>query len=334
MSIGVSRASFVVCATALLFVSTASGASILTPYNVVVSGNFTANYSDIQGGAEVWGVWNSTDSVGQGIQNGSSSLNEPAEPLSAFPGGVTFVAGGNGGTTNGLGATAATSLNYGEYYVAGTYKTGGGGAGPFLYATCCTAGTEPTNDFSTFETQSSTYASDAQTGATLNVSGTTTTINVTGTGMNVIYVPYADIASGKTVQITNATYSNYLIIDVTGLTAGNTYTLSGNVTIDGFASTNVAADDVLFNFYEQGAFTLNLEGTMIGSVLAPNAAVGDLCGGCTFNGSLVAASYSTTSSVQFHNFNFTSGTPEPAPIACVGLGLIALACVRRRRRRA
>jgi len=59
-------------------------------------------------------------------------------------------------------------------------------------------------------------------------------------------------------------------------------------------------------------------------------------GGGTFNGSLVAASfgYGSSGGTEFHNFIFTSGTPEPAPIACVGLGLIALACVRRRRRRA
>jgi hypothetical protein len=46
----------------------------------------------------------------------------------------------------------------------------------------------------------------------------------------------------------------------------------------------------------------------------------------------VAASF--TGSAQFHNLNFLGPTftPEPASIACVGLGLLGLAYFLKRRR--
>src|ERR1035438_8540245 len=57
--------------------------------------------------------------------------------------------------------------------------------------------------------------------------------------------------------------------------------------------------------------------------------------GGQFVGSLVAASFTAGASggTEFHNFTFqgTTFAPEPAPLACVGAGLIALALIRRRR---
>jgi choice-of-anchor A domain-containing protein/MYXO-CTERM domain-containing protein len=322
MSIGVSRASFVVCATALLFASAASGASILTPFNVIVSGNFSDENADVEGGLAVGGIATLTSF---GI-----ATTMLGETMDAFTKGATLDVGTSMTVVN------SAALAYGNYYIGGTipgtfYDNGGGTK---LTSDPITSWTGTGSTFAAFQTQSNTYNGDAVKGANLTVNGNTTTINVTGTGMNVIDVPITDLESGHSVYITNATYSNYVIIDVTGLSAGQTYTWASNISIDGQTNNDPGAEDVLFNFYTTGAFNLTLEGSDAGSILAPNAKVTG--GGGTFNGSLVAASfgYGSSGGTEFHNFIFTSGTPEPAPIACVGLGLIALACVRRRRRRA
>lgn len=68
--------------------------------------------------------------------------------------------------------------------------------------------------------------------------------------------------------------------------------------------------------------------------LPPNA---DVTGsGQQFDGSLVAASFNSGSGggTEFHNLIFAGPTftPEPAPAAIMGAGLIALAFFRRRRR--
>jgi len=332
--------SVVVCVATLLLAFPASGASILTPYNVIVSGNFVATNDDVQGGLAVGGIVETSGYSAAGGLAGNAGINEPADPVGNFPSSTTFIAAG------GIAAGDSIAIGAGNYFLGsgskGTLNNNGTGTAD---ATDPITWTGTGNVFTAFENQSAALAADAQKGATLNVSGATTTINVTGTGQNIVYVPYADLKSGQTVTITNVTSANYLIIDVTGLTADTatepSYSLSGSITIDGAGSNNVIAEDVLFNFYQpaytspatSNGFNLALGSTTIGSVLAPWAAVTTPTGGGTFSGSLVAASYDELGNTQFHNFLFMGGqTPEPAPVACVGLGLLALAYFLRNRR--
>ncbi len=116
--------------------------------------------------------------------------------------------------------------------------------------------------------------------------------------------------------------------DTVGLTWGTDF---GGIQEVGDTATG--AEDVLYNFYQ--ATSIQLGGAMVGSVLAPDAAVTG--NGQQFDGSLVAASFSsgTAGGTEFHNLIFagTTFTPEPAPLACVGAGLIVLAFVRKRRRK-
>jgi hypothetical protein len=73
----------------------------------------------------------------------------------------------------------------------------------------------------------------------------------------------------------------------------------------------------------------------MGSVLAPGANVTG--GGGQFVGSLVAESFIAGTScggTEFENFTFQGGgTPEPAPVLFVGVGMMALAIILRRRGR-
>ncbi|MGB9455906.1 MAG: choice-of-anchor A family protein [Bryobacteraceae bacterium] len=302
---------------ALLGSSTATGASLLTPYNVIVSGSFADSNTDVGGGLAVGG----SATLG-GFTLGSNLLNEP---LTDFPNSATFIAAG--GVT---GEAAMATGNSGNYYFTGT--------DPTFYDNATVKGTldgkDPitfTTAFAQFTSLSATWSTAAATsGDGCTAAGSVTTCTVTKAGLNIIDVADSLIASGQTIHITGASSASWVILNVTGATD----TLSGNMTINGSGnngdSSPAGADDVLFNFYQATKITLG--GSSMGSVLAPNAAVtGD---GGQFVGSLVAASFAqgTNGGTEFHNYYFQGGTPEPAPAAFVGAGLIALALLRKHRR--
>lgn len=299
---------------AVLVTSAATGASLLTPYNVIVSGSFTDSNTDIGGGLAVGG------SASLGGFNITDALL--GEPLTAFPSDTTFIAAG------GVTGEAAMANGSGNYYYSGTdsqfYNNGTGtkdASNPINFTTT----------FAQFTSLSSTWFTAATTsGDACTAAGSVTTCTVTKAGLNVIDVADSLVASGQTLNITGVSGTSWVILNVTGATD----TLSGNMTIDGSGnngdSSPAGADDVLFNFYQATKITLG--GSSMGSVLAPGAAVtGD---GGQFVGSLVAASFTqgATGGTEFHNYYFQGGTPEPAPAAFVGAGLIALAFLRKRRR--
>ncbi len=309
---------------ALLFSATptALGASLLTPYNVFVSGNFSdANRGTgggVGGGLAVGGVATLGNTAANSIAIASNLLGEP---LTAFPSSTTFIAAG--------GVTGRGTLDTGDYYFTGTDTH-------FVNDGTGTKDTSDPVNFATsmaqFTTLSTTWSGDAATaGDSCTTAGTVTTCTVTKAGMNIIDVADSAVASGYTVHITGVSSADWVIINV----AGTTDTLSGTITIDGYApsgnTTNAVAEDVLFNFYQATAITLG--GSAMGSVLAPTAAVtGD---GGQFDGSLVAASFTRngTNGTYFYNYYFQGGqTPEPLPVAGIGAGLIVLGLFRKRHR--
>jgi choice-of-anchor A domain-containing protein len=307
--------SVVFCAVSLALAPLASGASLLTPYNVIVSGNFADVNSDVGGGLAVGGIATlNSFSVADGL-NG--------EPVSAFTANTTFVAAG--------GVSGEASLYNGNWYSSGTDST--------FYTTGDHTGSKDATDpvstsMTPFSTMSNAWHADAATaGDGCTVSGSVTTCTVTKAGMNVIDVAASQVAAGQTLNINGVSSADWLILNV----AGTADTLSGNMRINGSPnngdSSPISAEDVLFNFYQANSLTLG--GSSMGSVLAAGANVTG--GGGQFVGSLVAASFTDNPScggTEFHNFTFQGGaTPEPAPVAFVGAGLIALALGLKRRRR-
>lgn len=304
----------VFCAVSLAFVPSASGSSLLTPYNVIVSGNFVDVNSDVGGGLAVGGIATlNSFSIADGL-NG--------EPVSAFTANTTFVAAG--------GVTGEASLYNGNWYFSGTDST-------FYTTGDHTGSQDATNPVSTsmtpFTAMSNAWYADAATaGDGCTVSGSVTTCTVTKAGMNVIDVTAAEVAAGQTLNINGVSSADWVIFNV----AGTADTLSGNMRINGLPnsgdSSPSAAQDVLFNFYQANSLTLG--GSSMGSVLAAGANVTG--GGGQFVGSLVAASFTyspAAGGTEFHNYTFQGGsTPEPAPVAFVGAGLIALALGLKRRR--
>jgi choice-of-anchor A domain-containing protein len=305
--------SIVFCAVSLALAPSASGASLLTPYNVIVSGNFVDANSDVGGGLAVGGI----------ATLGSFSIADgmDGEPLSAFTGKTTFVAAG--------GVTGEASIYSGNWYYSGTDAN-------FFSSGDPTGSKDATDPVSTsmtpFTAMSNSWHADATTaGDGCTVSGSVTTCTVTKAGMNVIDVTAAEVAAGQALNINGVSSADWVIFNV----AGTADTLSGDMRINGSPnsgdSSPSAAEDVLFNFYQANSLTLG--GSSMGSVLAAGANVTG--GGGQFVGSLVAESFTdnpTCGGTEFHNFTFQGGTPEPAPMAFVGAGLIALALYRRRRR--
>jgi len=347
-------------------VSAASGASVLSPYNVIVSGTFTdLNNIDVGGGLAAGGLVtiSGTSTIGDALL-GESELSFP-QTTGTNGGGTQFTTGtliiADSGVTGGYIKPAAYNfyvsggayLNYSTYpptgNIDGTLDTTGGlvsssGASslPSLSSTGST--------FTQLQSQSTAWSTlnggatttgDSITNSGGTGGGGTTTITVTKSGLNVVYVTAADMTNGwlavNQLEITGLSGSNWLIVDVAGTADG----LSGNsMTIDGYGAngdtTTGYADDVVFNFYQMtttAGGTLSLDGSVLGSILAPGAAMTGCTSGCQVDGQLVAASFAGGSNAtEFHNFLDSGGTPEPAPIACVGLGLLALAYIRKRRR--
>jgi choice-of-anchor A domain-containing protein len=337
MSSGVVRISLVVCATALLFASVANGASLLTPYNVIVQGDFQST-ADVGGGIAVGGELSFSGSYAL-----VDALN--GEPISAFgTNSPTLVVAGS------VSSGANLQPGAGNYYVpVGTSVTPAPSG-------CCTnlrttpgLTTSPVNfasQFSTFDTESQTFSNDATTGTPKSpIVNNTIELDVSQGGLNVFDINYATLESATQIDIklsngatfsadgTYGTGNAYVVINVVGGTSAAPISVSlsnwhgtslNGATCD--SNTCWWAQDVLYNFYEVNSLTVS--GKMTGSVLAPWAAVTGTAG--QMEGSLIAQSF--TGQWEFHNFDFMGGTPEPAPFAVVGLGLLGLAYFRKRRR--
>jgi choice-of-anchor A domain-containing protein len=321
-------------------VSTASGASILTPYNVIVNGYFVDTASDICGGLAAEGTV--TLGPGGSSYNVGDDLN--GEPISAFPltnstngkftnTGTPFVTVG-GVTSTTIGTTTyptdTAKPNAGNYFATGSIDASADSTG----AVTSTNPVNFTTAFTQFGSQAGTWGAMAQTsGDSVANANNVTTITITNPGANYVTVTTTQLAADE-IEFVGVSSTSWVIVNVAGSSvtlepAWGTYFCTSAGTNCGQEAGDGAtgAEDVLYNFYQ--ATSVTMADTVVGSVLAPGAAATDT--GAQFDGSLVAASF--LGSVEFHNLPFMGGaTPEPAPVACVGLGLLALAYFRKRRR--
>ena len=257
------------------------------------------------------------------------------EPVTDFPGQYTLVAGGTLTATNG---TFSTGNAYGggpnnnftlTNTGTGTFKQGPGVPDPIDFVSQKTY----------FQNLSNTLSGLTATGTCTFDGFSTTTCTATNAGLNIIKVSDPTIlGTGRTVNINLGTNS-YVVIDVAGGTSANPdYLTNFGVTVfqngvnkgsSNGDSTTTLAQDILFNYYQ--ATNLNIT-SVVGSVLAPNAAVSGISSG-QIDGTLVANSF--TGPTEFHNFGYEgqlpTPTPEPAAYVCIGAGLINFAAISKKR---
>ncbi len=330
-----------VCALALALTSTAFADDIgtysnnsLSAYNVFLSGSFTNNGSDIEGGLVAGGLISAP--------NWFAVMQGPAgEPLSAFgTSQLTFI------STAGLANTTYNmSDDGGNWYMVtgGGNVTNNGHGGVALSSDPISIATQMQTDQSTSNYLSGMANTTGKAGTDYctNTSTTVTTCYIYNAGLNVLNVGGTNgysaswFAKGMEVDISGISATQWAVLNFAGSGA---YTVSGNLKLDGQNSdgtpgTGVGtyAQRLLYNFNASTSVTIEGSG-FIGSMLAPNATVTDNANG-QFDGQLIATSFNA-GNTEFHNYLYQGQlTPEPAPVAFMGAGLIFLFAWRNRRRR-
>jgi choice-of-anchor A domain-containing protein len=279
-------------------------ADVAFNYNVFVTGNFTAQYSDIEGGLAAGGTVN-LNGYYVGMNLGSTDFSTS--------GGYSLVAATDLIATGGTGQGnvydgSAGGLN--GFTVFGKLTNGGGS--PIDFAA---AGTE----LSSLSALLAASPTSAGGGCALVYS--TVTCTATEHGINYINVSDAVLTSGSEIKFVSKYSDATIILNVSGL--------SSNIGGGGWTFVNTSSNHVLLNFYDASALSLN--GSLSASILASGANVTGTWG--AMNGTLIAKSYN--GSMQFNNHPFTgelphTATPEPATFALAGMALLGLSVLRRR----
>lgn len=167
--------------------------------------------------------------------------------------------------------------------------------------------------------------------STLSSNGTElyqyTTYTLTGLDpyLNVFNITDTNGWANASNRIISAPTGSTVIINVSGMS--NFLKSSGMQLANGLDNTNV-----LFNYYQ--STSLNINGiSLLGSLLAPNAALTLNSG--SVNGNAAVASSNQINGGEYHNYTFNGNVPVPVPepstLAACAMGLGMLPLLRRRR---
>ena len=281
--------------------------------NVIVGGNFTATNGSVTGNVIAGGNVNYTNPT----VNGSVSAG----------GSVTFDPNSGG--------AAPTSVRYGTTFTKPSWMSASAQQGTTTVPIDFNAEFNNLKNISLAQVKSSDpYGLFQYSQAYFNAGS--------GTGVKAFNVSASTLMQATGGYNISADAGATVVINVSGTSAElfNTgYNLSGGLT----------ADHVIWNFYE--ATSLLFDGSVVGSVLAPKAAVTASYGG--LNGTLIAASlagaYGSPTSIEAHTQLYGGGAsdlfngtlrdiasagdtipvPEPGMLALFGLAAVALVAARR-----
>lgn len=327
---------------------------IAANYNEFILGNVAYQNSDVQGKIAVGGNL-SVSGTSLADKVGTSTTNVVVGGNFTGTNGTvngTIVSGGNINYTNptvygalqakgsvyldpNSGGTAPTSVTYGTTFTKPSWMTVQAQQGTVNVPIDFTAEFNNLKNISLAQVKSSDpYALYQYSQAYFNA---------TGSGINAFNVTASTLAAATGGYNISASSTATVIINVSGTSAEllNTgFNLTGGIT----------ADHIIWNFYE--ATSLQFDGSVTGTVLAPKAAVTASYGG--FNGTLIAASLGGmgggATSIEAHSLMNGSGystaftgtlrdsvagdaapVPEPATLGLFGMGALVIGLRRRRR---
>lgn len=314
---------------------------VLSGYNLVAlgtvdaSGN-TAIAGNISTGADVEGRIAAANQVLQATTIGSAL---GTDPYGSLAGGYALVAG-NGTTTqgyfniNGGGNVFSSDGNY-------NFNDGGklvsSGVAPINFSSLRTAMDTETVQLASL-TANGVVGAPTPTGGNpswLVLSGSSTTLNV----FTLTAAQFASVNNPIDIQVPAG---STVIINV----EGTNVTLGAGIYLNGVqeSDSNNDGGDILFNF--ANAATVTIDGQLNGAVLAPFAV---LTGGSQMGGNFIAASIGGTGEVHNDEFSGTlptfatpqnlpadslTATPEPGSLTLFGSGILLMAGMIRRRKRA
>jgi choice-of-anchor A domain-containing protein len=165
---------------------------------------------------------------------------------------------------------------------------------------------------------STTWAAITSNGTT-SLSGSTLTLTGSSSSLDVFTVTAAQLAASNDLEITAPTTAS-VIVNV----LGSAESLSGGLTLHG-----IAEDHVIYNFSQ--ATSLSFSGiSILGSVLAPNAAMSFSTGNIYGNLIVGSATGSFESHDDLFNGNSPPSTPEPISMLVLPGALVTLWARRRK----
>lgn len=287
---------------------------------VTINGANSGNGVSVSGGTATIGI------------NGNNTATVTANA------GGTISINGTSGNINGTSATNVYLPNSGD-------KTGNINNAHVQYGPVSVSPpTNPLPDFgATLQTPLTGLSSqlDGQAAnSTISSANGTVTFNATpnASGQAVFDIPASVLTAGNTNIVLNGGTATTIIINVAAPCVGTVCAINVPSSTNFNSLLASYGLDTLWNFYN--ATTLTLGGQFVGTVLAPDAAVSN---SNQIDGDLIASSFS--GSGELHNYAFggdlTFGSPsenapaviaEPSSIALVGVGLVGLVVIVRRRR--
>jgi hypothetical protein len=256
----------------------------------------------------------------------------------------------------GFGANDSVNLNYKSFAVSGNaYEASG-------FSTSHGSLTVSGTTYSTYSmTQAITDATTASTaaagltatvgltnqGGSINLNGTSLVIKALGNlSENVLNISALSLTNGTITFDDNGYTGAKFIVNISG-NFNVSSSGSGKSIIQGI--NGASASDIIFNIENSGStvsITGNSTNSLIGTILDPASNV-TLGGGGTLTGALLAgfnnAGKAYTVTDNSGGFNITSfgytprsggRVPEPSSIATFGVGILAVAALARRRRKA
>ncbi len=290
---------------------------------VTVGGLNDATLSLNGGGSVYVGSTNSGQITVTGGSANTIGINGNNSALITDNSGGTIKINGKSGSINGNGTSTTTVVlpNAGD-------KNGTIQSATVQYGTVSLTNPLPSlsSTFETPMTNLSTQLKGLTANSTVTSSGGTATFNAAPNASGqAIFSISSSVLTSNTSVVFNTNGATTIIVDVT---CGGTNCSINLPSSTHFTNDTTYAADTLWNFYDAG--TLDFGAEFGGTVLAPDAAVAN---SSPLDGDLIANSF--TGSAELHNYPFTGNlnfaVPEPAGIALLGVGLVGLTIMRRRK---